>query len=272
MIEVQIQKELSGASGKMILDLDLTVKENELIALYGASGAGKTSTLRILSGLMRPNSGTIRVNGEIWFDSKQRINRKPQKRRLGFVFQDYALFPNMSVKQNLQFASGRGKSDHLEELLDIMDLHQLATKKPQTLSGGQQQRVALARALAQRPKVLLLDEPLSALDQPTRLRLQDYLREVHKKFELTTIMVSHDIDEIEKLAGTVFLMENGKLIASGKPGEILPVKTQSIGKVVAIEKKENLSILTIEVQGQKLKISLPLSRSKDIQLGQSLSI
>ncbi|MEM1338137.1 MAG: ATP-binding cassette domain-containing protein [Bacteroidota bacterium] len=272
MIEVQIRKELMGSEGKMILDLNLRVEKNELVALYGASGAGKTSTLRILSGLMRPDSGKIVVNEEVWFDSEQKINRKPQQRQLGLVFQDYALFPNMSVKQNLEFAATRAPSNHLEELLEIMDLHQLAHKRPLTLSGGQQQRVALARALAQRPKVLLLDEPLSALDQPTRWRLQDYLQEVHKKFQLTTIMVSHDSNEIEKLANTVFLLENGKLVATGKPNEILPATPHSVGKVIAIEQEKNRTLLTVDIQGQKIKIALPVSRADHIQLGQSISI
>ncbi len=272
MIVLQIQKKLNGPEGEMVLDLDLAIGENQLVALYGVSGAGKTSTLRILAGLMYPDAGQIIVNDEVWFDSHRKINLKPQQRRLGFVFQDYALFPHMTVRENLEFASTKGQSQHIEELLDIMELRQLADQKPHALSGGQQQRVALARALAQRPKVLLLDEPLSALDHPTRLRLQDYLWEVHRKFELTTIIVSHDPNEITKLANPVFVLKNGTVIGAGSPAEILSSKPDSTGKVMAIEKGENSATVTLEVQGQVLKISLPVSRASTLQLGQLLDI
>ncbi len=272
MIVLQIQKKLHGPEGEMVLNLDLTIAKNQLVALYGASGAGKTSTLRILAGLMRPDVGKILVNDEVWFDSQEGINLKPQKRKLGFVFQDYALFPHMTVQENLEFAAAKGQLKHVQELLEIMELARLADQRPGSLSGGQQQRVALARALAQRPKVLLLDEPLSALDRKIRLRLQDYLWEVHRKFELTTIIVSHDSHEITKLADAVFVLKNGKLTATGAPVEILSNSSDSTGIVIAIEKAENTATVTLEVEGQILKISLPASRASNLRLGQVLTI
>ena len=272
MIVLQIQKKLNGPEGEMVLNLDLTIAKNQLVALYGASGAGKTSTLRILAGLMRPDVGKILVNDEVWFDSQEGINLKPQKRKLGFVFQDYALFPHMTVQENLEFAAAKGQLKHVQELLEIMELAQLADQRPRSLSGGQQQRVALARALAQRPKVLLLDEPLSALDQEIRLRLQDYLWEVHRKFELTTIMVSHDSQEITKLADVVFVLKNGEFTATGSPAKILPNSPDSTGIVVAIEKAENTATVTLEIEGQILRIFLPPSRARNLRLGQVLTL
>ncbi len=272
MIVLQIQKKLHGPEGEMVLNLDLTIAKNQLVALYGASGAGKTSTLRILAGLMRPDVGKILVNDEVWFDSQEGINLKPQKRKLGFVFQDYALFPHMTVQENLEFAAAKGQLKHVQELLEIMELARLADQRPRSLSGGQQQRVALARALAQRPKVLLLDEPLSALDQEIRLRLQDYLWEVHRKFELTTIMVSHDPQEITKLADVVFVLKNGEFTATGAPAKILPNSPDSTGIVVAVEKAANTTRVTLEIEGQILRITLPSSRARNLRLGQVLTL
>ncbi|MEM7382390.1 MAG: ATP-binding cassette domain-containing protein, partial [Bacteroidota bacterium] len=160
MISLDVQKKLHSAEGEMTLELDLQISEGHLVTIYGESGAGKTTTLRILSGLLKPDRGMIAVDGITWFDSEKEICLSPQQRNTGFVFQDYALFPNMTVLENLQFAS-KSKTDKIaiDRLLDLMELGALQHRKPDSLSGGQQQRVALARALVQRPKILLLDEP-----------------------------------------------------------------------------------------------------------------
>ena len=159
MIEIVLKKELIGAYGSMTIDIELQIEPGHVVTLYGDSGAGKTSTLRMIAGLMKPDTGRIAVDGELWYDASSNRNIPPQSRNIGFVFQDYGLFPNMSVRQNLEFGlrKQQDKTD-VEELIDMMALTELQSHKPQTLSGGQKQRVALARALVQRPNLLLLDE------------------------------------------------------------------------------------------------------------------
>ena len=180
MIKIDIHKKLKAYDSEMNLRIKCKIKKGELVTLYGESGAGKTSTLRILAGLLKPDKGEITINEVSWIDTKNKIFLAPQKRNIGYVFQDYALFPNMSVLQNLEFASGKGQNKKvITELIEMMELGDLQNRKPQTLSGGQQQRVALARALVCKPNILLLDEPLAALDYKIRLKLQDYITRIH---------------------------------------------------------------------------------------------
>jgi len=225
MIEVSIKKRLLASKGYMHLDVDLEINTGELVTLYGPSGAGKTTILRMLCGLAVPDEGTIKVNGETWFDSTSRINIKPQVRNVGIVFQDYALFPNMTVKENLEYALEKNQPPAIvNELLDLMELSSLSNQKPAVLSGGQQQRVALARAIVRKPKLLLLDEPMSALDTTLRLKIQDYILKAHRQYNLTTILVSHDIIEVIRLSQHVLLIENGIIVNQGPPASVLPVQ------------------------------------------------
>ena len=213
MIEVSIKKKLFSALGKMRLDVEFTIQEGELVTLYGPSGAGKTTVLRMLCGLSIPDEGRISVRGQPWLDSAKKINLKPQHRDIGIVFQDYALFPNLTVKENLRYALKQGQPDAIvNELLEMMELTNLHDKKPELLSGGQRQRVALARAIVRKPRILLLDEPMSALDTALRVKIQDYILRVHEQFKLTTILVSHDIMEVIRLSNRVLLMDHGKII------------------------------------------------------------
>ena len=214
MIQASIKKHLHGASGEFELDVDLQIAEGELIALFGPSGVGKTTLLRCLAGLDQPEQGSLIVNGESWLNSAARINLPPQQRRVGYVFQDYALFPNMTVRANLEFALRPGSAKkRVDELLALMDIGELQHRKPDTLSGGQKQRVALARALASAPRLLLLDEPFSALDAQMRSHLQDEVLKLQRDFGITTIIVSHDVGEVYKLASRVLLMDAGQLVA-----------------------------------------------------------
>ncbi len=173
----------------MQLDVEFTIQEGELVTLYGPSGAGKTTVLRMLCGLSTPDEGRISVRGQPWLDSAKKINLKPQHRDIGIVFQDYALFPNLTVKENLRYALKKDQPDAIvNELLEMMELTNLYDKKPELLSGGQRQRVALARAIVRKPRILLLDEPMSALDTALRVKIQDYILRVHEQFKLTTIL------------------------------------------------------------------------------------
>jgi len=260
MIELVIEKKLIAASGVMNLNIQVQIEANSFVAIYGKSGAGKTSLLRLLAGLLTPDAGKIVVEGIPWFSLKPKINLAIQKRAVGMVFQDYALFPNMTVRENLRFALGKGHSQNIiQELLDLMELDNLQNRKPNSLSGGQQQRVALARALVQQPKILLLDEPLSALDYQMRVKLQNYLVQAHRKYQLTTILVSHDIPEIIKLADQVLIMEHGSIVQQGEPLATLAQqqisgKFQFIGEIVAIYPQDFLNILHILIGKETVRI------------------
>lgn len=224
MIEIHLGKKLHGAEGEMDLQADLRLNKGEFVTLYGPSGAGKTSVFRMLSGLLRPDSGRITVGDSVWFDQKEKINWKPQLRNIGFVTQDYSLFPNMSVRGNLEFALEKGQSKTVvDELLELIELGQLQHKMPAQLSGGQKQRVALARALVRKPKLLLLDEPLSALDMEMQGKLQDHILKTHSEMGLTTLMISHDLIEVVKMSPRVLVMNQGKIVKDGKPTEVLPL-------------------------------------------------
>ncbi len=238
MLDIVLQKTLQAATGEMQLDLSLQIQAGELLALTGPSGSGKTTLLRLLAGLERPDAGYIR-NGEAqWVDTSRRLFRKPQKRRVGIVFQNYALFPNMTVRANLEYAlQSDGNSRLVQEAIDIMEIGALIDRYPATLSGGQQQRVALARALVRQPRLLLLDEPLSALDIQMRSKLQDYILRVHQTFELTTLLVSHDEKEILKMADRLVRLEAGRITAAGTPAVTLqqPGEKGVMGTVLAVE-------------------------------------
>lgn len=208
------------SEGKANLKINTEISSNELLCLFGHSGAGKTTLLRILAGLLKPEKGRVVLGDEVWFDSEKKINLTPQQRNVGFMFQDYALFPNMSVRKNIEFAQkGKNKED-VDNLLSHFGLDALQKQYPAKLSGGQKQRVALARALAAKPNLLLLDEPLSALDYEMRLNLQDEILKAHALLNSVTLLVSHDKDEVRKLATSVILLRNGVVTAQGKPAEV----------------------------------------------------
>ena len=221
MLKINIEREMLTSEGKNLLKVDLEIANNELLCLFGHSGAGKTTLLRILAGLFNPDRGFISFNGEVWYDSDKKINLPPQQRNVGFVFQDYALFPNMTVRKNIEFAQKTRNNEEVDSLLSHFGLEALQKQYPAKLSGGQKQRVALARALAAKPNLLLLDEPLSALDYEMRLNLQDEILKAHKLLNSQTLLVSHDKEEVLKLADTVVVLRNGAVINQGRPVDIL---------------------------------------------------
>lgn len=224
MIEINIHRKLHGANGSLDLHFETKINDGEFVTIFGPSGAGKSSVLRMIAGLLTPDAGSINVDRSTWFDKNKKINVRPQLRNIGMVFQDYALFPNMTVKENLEFALEKGHSKKIiDDLLQLTELTQLDNQKPTLLSGGQKQRVALARALVRRPKILLLDEPLSAVESEMQSKLQDYLLQVHQEFKLTTILISHDLLEVTKMSKRVLVLEDGRITKDGKPADVLPL-------------------------------------------------
>jgi len=266
MIRLDISKQLESSDGKMTLHINTSIQEGDFIMIYGESGVGKTSLLRMISGLMQPDKGSIHVKDEIWF-LHQQINLSPQKRKVGFVFQDYALFPNMTVRGNIEFAMRNNDEALVDELLEFSELQNLQQRFPHQLSGGQKQRLALIRALAGKPQILLLDEPLSAVDYEMRKKLRSYIQKIHKKYHITTIMVSHDHEEIRDLGNRVIHLKKGKIEFDGLVGEFDELKTANrlFARVIsfnenAITVKIGESTFTIE----NIEINQPLQVNDEV--------
>jgi molybdate transport system ATP-binding protein len=272
MIKIDINKKLHGGSGEMDLKVDLDIKDGDFVALAGQSGSGKTTLLRILSGL-EDAQGDIKVGDEVWLSSS--TNLKPQNRGIGFVFQDYALFDNMSVEDNLLFV----KKDYelCEHLLSITGLTELKKRLPNTLSGGQKQRVSLCRAMMNRPKLLLMDEPLSALDPDMRTKLQNEILTLHKEFGTTTVMVSHDPSEIYRLANRVVVLKHGSVINDGTPKDVL-LKTSGSqkfsfeGELLDIIEVDVIYVAIVSIGQQLVEIVLSHEEAQNLQIGQKVSV
>ena len=278
MIHCQLHKTLNTAQGKLPLNVDFTIAKGEFISLYGPSGAGKTTILRMIAGLLAPDDGILCINDKEWFNRTKKISLTPQQRNVGMVFQNYTLFPNMTIRENLEYAlHKRQDKSIINELIQVIDLEALQDRKPDTLSGGQQQRVALARALVQQPRILLLDEPLAALDKKMRATLQDYLLKVHRKYELTTILVSHDIAEVTKLSDRVLILDQGIITKQGAPLEVfsdhqLSGKFQFMGEIIAIEHDEVVHIVSVLVANTIVKVVADSSEINQLNIGDQVII
>lgn len=221
MIRFHLVKQILASAGSLPLEMEGTFQTGKLTALFGPSGCGKSTLLKLIAGLKKPEKGYIKVDEVFWYDFQKKINISPQTREIGFVFQDFGLFPNMTVLENIIYALPSYKPiSKATELLEMVNLAGFAKRHPYSLSGGQKQRVALARALARNPKLLLLDEPFSALDLETRFEIQEALLKFHLDHKLTTILVSHNREEIIKMADQVYLLHNGRVIQQGPPKEV----------------------------------------------------
>ncbi len=208
----------------MPLNVQFNCAAGQLLALVGPSGAGKTSILRAIAGLLKPHEGLITCNNAVWQDSSTDINLSPQQRRVGMVFQDYALFPHLSVADNLRLAlpeQAKSNTSRIDDLLQQVNLHGLADRYPSQLSGGQQQRVALARALAREPQVLLLDEPFSAVDKVTRRKLYLELHSLRRQLSMPIVLVTHDLDEAAMLADEMCVIHQGSSLQQGPVDKVL---------------------------------------------------
>jgi molybdate transport system ATP-binding protein len=278
MIELDIRKKLLGAQGEFTLEVELRIEQGEFVTLFGESGAGKTTLLRCLAGLAEPDEGNICINGETWFDSTKQVRLPVQQRHVGYMFQDYALFPNMSVRGNLEFALRKGANrQRVIELIEIMELGELQHRKPDSLSGGQQQRVALARALAAEPQLLLLDEPFSALDQETKVRLQDEVLRLQRHFGLTTVMVSHDVSEVYRLSKRVLIIEQGCIVREGSPAAVFGAgqaggKFSFAGEILAIEAADVVFAVTLLVGNQIVRVIASADEAQRLKPGDRVTL
>ena len=208
-------------------------------AILGPSGGGKSTILRCLAGLERPDAGSIAFNGRTWFDAERRIHVAPEQRGIGFLFQDYALFPHMTVAQNILFAlhdASRAAHHRVGDLLERFQLTGLDTRYPRELSGGQQQRVALARAISRKPSLLLLDEPLAALDVPTREEIRQPLKHLLAELGIPVVLVTHDRLDALALAARVLIVEDGRIVQGGAIAEVFaaPVNAR-VARLVGVE-------------------------------------
>lgn len=260
MLTLNFKKRLHTADGEMNLTIDLDLQQHASLALYGPSGSGKTTTLRVLAGLTQPEEGFIQMGDTVWLDTSRNIFLPPQQRSIGFVFQDYALFPNMTVRKNLSYACRNSRDlPIVEELLALTGLSALADRLPEALSGGQRQRVALARALVRKPDLLLLDEPLSALDHDMRRKLQNTIVDLQQQYQFTLILVSHNLAEIFKLTDSVATLSKGTISSCGSLSDVfigkkLSGKYKFEGEILHIEADDVVYIVTIAIGSNIVKV------------------
>lgn len=208
--------------GKRLPDFTLDISfrvDQDILVLFGPSGCGKTTTLRCIAGLTKPDRGRIAFGNQVFFAAEDKVFTPPQDRRIGYMFQDYALFPHMNVRKNIWYGAKKADSKATEtydSLLSILKIRHLEGRSVNQLSGGEKQRVALARALMANPQILLLDEPLSALDRTTRLELQSELKKMQQLWKIPFVLVTHDQEEAEAMGNRIFFMENGRAVSISK--------------------------------------------------------
>ncbi len=265
----------------MPLDVALSCAPGELVALVGPSGSGKTSVLRAIAGLLMPAEGRVTVGGETWLDTAKGVRLPPQRRSVGLVFQDYALFPHLDALDTVAIAMHDGSTEdkrtRARRLLERVNLEGFEGRRPDVLSGGQRQRVALARALARDPRVLLMDEPFSAVDQVTRDRLKRELAGMRRSLNIPIVLVTHDIEEAVTLADRIAVLHRGRLMMTGTPEDVrLRPATATIAKLMG---QTNLFDGTLDRAASERKpgrllwrgLVLDVSRTGSFAAGQRVS-
>lgn len=207
MLQINVQKKL----GEFFLQAELSIPNQGITGIFGVSGSGKSSLINLISGLIIPDQGFIRLNDRTLVDIEKKVNLPPQQRKVGYVFQDARLFPHYKVKGNLLYGVKSFDQRAFEHIVDLLGIAHLLSRYPASLSGGEKQRVAIGRALLSQPDILLMDEPLSALDLPRKNELLQYLDKLSQAVKIPILYVTHSIEELERLAERVILLENGKI-------------------------------------------------------------
>ncbi|WKT00901.1 molybdenum ABC transporter ATP-binding protein [Gallibacterium salpingitidis] len=274
MLNLQVTKRFSALS----VELDLQIPTQGITMIFGRSGAGKSSLLNMVSGLSTPDNGRITLQDRVLVDTAQRINLPVEKRQIGYVFQDARLFPHYRVKGNLQYGMPKAAAHKFSAIVELLGLEHLLDRYPLTLSGGEKQRVAIGRALLSNPQLLLMDEPLSALDMPRKQELMRYLLRLVKEIEIPILYVTHSLEELKMLANRVILLEEGKLVEfadletvwnSGLLAEWQQNQTtQWIYQGELSEKLPELQQGIVQVGSQRFCVTL----NKDYPLGEILKI
>jgi len=246
MLEVNVTRQL----GSLALEAGFRCETTGITALFGRSGAGKTSLVNMLAGLLRPERGRIVLRDQVLFDSQKGIDLPPEKRRLGYVFQEGRLFPHLSVRHNLTYGYNRAPAGErhiaLDRVVGLLGIEALLERRPNALSGGEKQRVALGRALLANPRLLLMDEPLAALDQPRKEEILPFIEQLKNELDLPIVYVSHSMQEIVRLADTLVLMSNGRIEAVGPLEEL----TSRLDLRPLTGRYEAGAVLTTTVAGQ----------------------
>lgn len=240
MIEISLGKKLQGATDKINLAIEMQVAPHDFVTISGESGAGKTTLLRMLAGLVRPDKGKISLHNRVVFEESSNICVTPQERPTAIVFQELALFPHQSVRQNIAFAANTKDHGFINQLVQNTGLIKLSERRPNQLSRGQQQRVAIARAIAQKPSILLLDEPFSALDKNSKNELTEFISSVHKEYEFTTIVVTHNPEQFAAISSHQYSLQDGKLV-----NQTIGNSKLVSGKIDQINKEESQITITI---------------------------
>ncbi|QHF45045.1 molybdenum ABC transporter ATP-binding protein [Pseudomonas sp. S35] len=278
MIEVRLQLTYPGFA----LDVDLQLPGRGVTALYGHSGSGKTTCLRCIAGLERANTGFIQINGDVWQDSRNGLFVPPHKRALGYVFQEASLFPHLSVRANLAFGLKRIPREQrrvdMAQATQLLGIGHLLERNPQHLSGGERQRIGIARALLTSPKLLLMDEPLAALDSARKHEILPYLERLHDELDIPVLYVSHAQDEVARLADHIVLLSEGKALASGPIGETLArldlplARGDDAGVVIngtVSAYNEHYQLLTLQLPASSLQMRVahvPLAVGKALRI------
>jgi molybdate transport system ATP-binding protein len=270
MLDIRVTKRLSGAERDFLLEAECVCAAGITI-LFGASGAGKTTLLDCIAGLTSPEAGRTAVGDRVFFDRELGVNLPVQRRGVGYVFQDLALFPHLSAEENVGYGvSGKERRRRTDELLESFRITHLRERKPREISGGERQRVALARALVIDPCVLLLDEPLAALDAPTKSKMIDDLRAWNRAHGIPIVYVTHSREEVFALGERVLVLENGKIVAQGTPHEVMTAPRQeSVAQLAGFENifdaavvaaHEDRGTMTCRIAESKVELETPMVR------------
>ncbi|MEH0835239.1 molybdenum ABC transporter ATP-binding protein ModC [Pectobacterium cacticida] len=258
MLQLDFHQQL----GSLNLSVQSELPANGITAIFGVSGAGKTSLINAVVGLTRPDGGRIVLNNHVLVDTQQRIFLPPEKRRIGYVFQDARLFPHYRVSGNLRYGMAETMASQFGEIIDLLGIEPLLNRYPRTLSGGEKQRVAIGRALLTAPELLLMDEPLASLDLPRKRELLPYLERLAKEVNIPILYVSHSLEEIVRLADCVVVLDKGKVIAQGELADVWA----SSALRPWLPKEEQSSILNVRVLGQHERYAMTALALGDQQI------